>query len=53
MKPVVVIGTESFAELLFFYLKHYSERKVTAFSVHERYLKREHDMFCEITDHSL
>lgn len=46
MKPVVVIGAESFAELLFFYLKNYSKREIVAFSVHSQYIKRDQETFC-------
>jgi len=38
MSKVVVFGTGSFAQVVYFYLTHDSEHEVVAFSVHEKHL---------------
>ena len=38
-KPVVIFGVKDTAELAHFYLTHDSDKKVVAFTVHERYLE--------------
>lgn len=37
MKNLVIVGTGSFAELMYFYLTHFDERKAVAFAVEEAY----------------
>lgn len=46
MKPVIIIGTGSFAELLYFYLKEYSGVTVIAFSINAKYMKMGENTFC-------
>lgn len=39
MKDIVILGTGSFAELMYFYIKNYDKRRVAAFSVEKAYMQ--------------
>ena len=45
MAKVIIFGTKDFAQLAQFYLQHDSKHEVVAFSVHERYLPTEKELW--------